>query len=183
MSGGARSGKSTFADRYAKQSGRRVVYVATARVLDEEMKARVQTHRASRPSVWLTVEEPYNLEKALWRYGRQPDKLVLVDCLTMWLANILLQKVGFQGEQLMADTTLASAVAADIIVRAKNAAVLAAKVAAEVVLVTNEVGWGPVPDNPLARLYRDLASLANQAFAAQATEFYLLVAGLPLQLK
>lgn len=182
ISGGARCGKSTLAENYAKTSGREVVYVATSQVLDEEMKERVRAHRRSRPSTWPTVEEPYALEKVLWQYGRRRERLLLVDCLTLWLSNILLDKVGFNGEQL-ADSKIGPVIATYILTRAKNVAALAAKVPAEVVLVTNEVGWGLVPENTLARLYRDLAGKTNQAFAAQADEVYMVVAGLPLRLK
>ncbi len=182
ISGGARSGKSTFAENYAKTSGREVVYVATSQALDEEMRERVKAHRRSRPSTWPTVEEPYALEKVLWHYGRCRERLLLVDCLTLWLSNILLQQVGFNGERL-ADKKPGSIIIGDIITRARNAAVLAAKVPAEVVLVTNEVGMGLVPESSLARLYRDLSGKVNQAFAAEADEVYMLVSGLPLRLK
>lgn len=182
ISGGARCGKSTFAENQAKTSGREVLYVATSQALDEEMKARIRAHRLSRPSTWPTVEEPYALEKVLWHYGRCRERLLLVDCLTLWLSNILLERVGFNGEQLV-DGESGPVIVTDILTRVKNTATLAAQVPAEVVLVTNEVGWGPVPENPLARLYRDLAGKTNQAFAAKADEVYLLVAGLPLRLK
>jgi adenosylcobinamide kinase/adenosylcobinamide-phosphate guanylyltransferase len=182
VSGGARSGKSTFAENHAKISGREVVYVATSQVLDEEMRARVKAHRRFRPSSWPTVEEPYALEKVLWHHGRRRERLLLIDCLTLWLSNIMLEKLGFDGEQLTGREP-DPVIVTDIIARAKNTAALAAKVPAEVVVVTNEVGWGLVPENPLARLYRDLAGKVNQAFATAADEVYMLVAGLPLRLK
>ena len=103
-------------------------------------------------------------------------------CLTLWLSNIMLEKLGFDGEQLTGREP-DPVIVTDIIARAKNTAALAAKVPAEVVVVTNEVGWGLVPENPLARLYRDLVGKVNQAFATAADEVYMLVAGLPLRLK
>jgi adenosylcobinamide kinase/adenosylcobinamide-phosphate guanylyltransferase len=182
VTGGARCGKSTFAENYAETSGREVVYVATCQGLDQEMKGRIAAHRRSRPSTWLTVEEHFLLDKVLLRYGRSLKRLLLVDCLTLWLTNVLLERVGFDGERL-ADEQVGQVVFDYILARAKNIATLAAKVPAEVVLVTNEVGWGLVPENRLARLYRDLAGKVNQVFAAEADEVYMLVAGLPLRLK
>lgn len=182
VSGAVRSGKSTFAEKLAKKSGCEVVYVATAQALDDEMQDRIRIHRDNRPAAWQTVEAPFVLEKVLWRHGGKPNRLLLIDCLTMWLSNILLQKVGFQGEK-MSQVKTNPELRAAIMARVKNTAVLAAKLAAEVVVVTNEVGWGLVPDKPLARLFRDLSGAANQAFADRADRVYLLVAGLPQRLK
>jgi len=181
VTGGARSGKSTFAEGYARESGKKVVYIATSPVVDEETRRRIAAHRRRRPADWETVEEPFRLEEALRRYG-SPDRLLLVDCLTLWLTNHLLERAGLDGEAL-ADAARAESILAELLAYAQATAALTREVAADVVLVSNEVGLGLVPDNPLSRLFRDLVGKSNQCFAAAADEVYVLFSGLPLRLK
>lgn len=162
ITGGARSGKSVIAEAKALSFGPRAVYIATAEVRDTEMAARVVTHQARRGPEWTTHAEPFDLIGALNATdGRGPR---LVDCLTLWLTNLLL---------------------ADRDWRAEAQALVAALPAQRdpVVMVTNEVGAGIVPENKLARDFRDAAGLLNQWVAATADEVILAVAGLPLKVK
>lgn len=173
VTGGARSGKSTFAEAYARRSSKQVVYVATARVLDGEMAERVRAHRAARPAGWLTVEETLNLPSVIRRFD-SPEHLLLVDCLTMLATNLLLEGM---------PTDPGTEVAARVHGRLTEAAQAARAARCDVVAVTNEVGMGIVPDNALSRTYRDVAGRANQEWAARADEVYVLFAGVPLKLK
>jgi adenosyl cobinamide kinase/adenosyl cobinamide phosphate guanylyltransferase len=167
VTGGARSGKSRFAESRlaALAPGGPWRYVATAEVRDDdEMRARIARHQARRGDAWRTVEAPRDLVGAL----RGVDAAgVLVDCLTLWLTNLMLD--GADDDALLA--------AADEVAAAARAA------AVPVVLVTNEVGGGIVPENALARRFRDLAGLVNQRLAAAAAEAWLIAAGLPLRLR
>ena len=166
VTGGARSGKSRFAEaRVAELAPQGPwLYVATAEARDDEMRERIARHQARRGDRWSTVEEPRDLVGAL---GRARAGAVLVDCVTLWLTNLL-----FDGADDPALLGAADAVAA------------AARAAAQpVVMVTNEVGDGIVPDNALARRFRDLAGLVNQRLAAAADEVVLLACGLPLRLR
>lgn len=162
--GGARSGKSAYAERQAlahERCGLRVTYLATAQALDEEMAQRIVHHRARRPSGWRSVEEPLALADALAREAA-PDACVLVDCLTLWLTNVLLAGRDAEIERFLA--------------------VLPA-LPGRIVLVSNEVGWSIVPENALARRFRDEQGRLNQRVAALAERVTLVAAGLPFVLK
>lgn len=163
--GGARSGKSALALRRATESGRAVVWIATAEAGDDEMAARIARHRAERPAHWRTVEEPLHLADALCRAARA-DFCVVVDCLTLWLTNLLLA----EDEALLARETRA---VLDILPTLPG----------QVILVANEVGLGIVPENALARRFRDEAGRLNQAVAAICERVTFVAAGLPLVLK
>lgn len=160
--GGARSGKSALAEQRALSSGREVVYVATAAVGDQEMAARIEHHRSRRPAGWVTVEEPMQLAARL-RAEASADRLILVDCLTLWLTNLLLGP-GLEPER----SGLLQALP---------------ELAGEIILVSNEVGWGIVPENELARRFRDEQGRLNQRVAALAGRVTLVAAGLPIRLK
>lgn len=166
--GGARSGKSRFAEREADQwldqykDGKRI-YVATARIFDEEMRDRVELHKHQRGENWQTIEEPYELTNALSHHIASGE-FVLVDCLTLWLTNLLLAEK---------DTDLA----------VKELCEALSRVESEVVLVANEVGLGIVPENKLARQFRDIAGIANQKVAEVADKVVFITAGLPMILK
>jgi adenosylcobinamide kinase/adenosylcobinamide-phosphate guanylyltransferase len=161
--GGARSGKSDLALRLASEQSSPVVFVATAQARDDEMAERIAQHRRERPADWRTVEEPLRLRKAI--EAVEDDACVVVDCLTLWTANAL--------EALGAAAAEAEAGAA--------AAAAAARRGLTVV-VTNEVGLGLVPDNPLGRSYRDLHGRVNAIWAGAADRAFLLVAGQALAL-
>lgn len=161
--GGARSGKSRHAEQLAEQSGCDVVYIATAEALDAEMTARIAHHRAQRPGHWHLVEEPQALAHVL-RMQAAPDRCLLVDCLTLWLGNLLADEARLQQELAALYAVLP-------------------ELPGEVLLVSNEVGWGIVPDNPLARRFRDEAGRLHQRLAGVCDRVTLVVAGLPLALK
>jgi adenosyl cobinamide kinase/adenosyl cobinamide phosphate guanylyltransferase len=162
--GGARSGKSARAVRLAAAWGGPVTFVATGEARDAEMAARVARHRAARPPHWRTVEAPLELAPAL--RGAAADAFVVVDCLTLWVANLL--------ERGDADER--------VLELAAEAAALAAARPAPVVVVSNEVGWGIVPAEAATRRYRDLLGWVNAAFAGPAAQAWLLVAGRALPL-
>lgn len=159
--GGARSGKSTYAE--AMIGTRPAWYLATARIGDDEMMARVRQHRSRRGDNWETFEEPLELVRALREIAR-PDRPVLVDCLTLWLTNVMLD-----GRD--ATEAIAALVAA------------VPELPGPVIFVSNETGLGIVPDNALARAFRDHAGRLNQAIAAAAGRVVFTVAGLPMMLK
>lgn len=162
--GGARSGKSRIAERLGRQAGAPVVFVATATAGDEEMTERIRAHRMSRPLDWSTVEESLDPAAAV---GLVDDSsFVIVDCLTLWVSNLL--GVGASG--------------ADILEAADAFAVRMKQRPGDGVVVSNEVGWGIVPDNELARRYRDILGTVNATFAEHARRSLLMVAGRALEL-
>ena len=158
MLGGARSGKSTLAERLVRGMGGQPTYIATAAAGDDEMRERIAQHREQRGGGWRTVEEPLALAPAI----RAADGPVLVDCLTLWLSNLM-----FAGRDLAAET----------------AGLLDALAPGPVVLVSNEVGMGLVPDTPLGRRFRDAQGRLNQAVAAAVPRVLFVAAGLPITLK
>ena len=161
--GGAASGKSRLAENLVTASGCRPVYIATAQAWDAEMAARIAAHRMSRADAgWRTVEEPVDLPRAL--ADVTADEAVLIDCATLWLSNLMLAEAGLPG----AEAALMAALAAS---------------PAPVVIVSNEVGQGIVPDNALARRFRDAQGGLNQRLAARAGLVIVVMAGLPLVLK
>ena len=174
--GGVRSGKSRYAQQLADRF-ERVVFIATARIGDEEMRAKVRRHQAERPPEWLTVEEPLELAQALEQHGPSCDVL-LVDCLTIFAAN-LMEDEGEDGTR-MGGVTSREATHEARIEQLCNAL---QSVPCSVVLVSNEVGSGVVPPYPLGRRFRDVLGELNQRVARVADDVLLLVAGLPLALK
>lgn len=180
--GGARSGKSLHAERLAvdwcrAQAGRQVVYVATAAAGDGEMASRIEHHRARRPAEWGLIEAPLALADTL-RAASRPETLLLVDCLTLWLSNLL-----FSG-QAAAQAEAGEPVDCPLLRGQQDALLDAlANLPGPVVLVSNEVGWGIVPMGALSRLFVDEQGRLNQRIAAQADRVTLVAAGLPLLLK
>ena len=159
--GGARSGKSRYAESIITALPPPWIYVATGQGLDAEMAARIEAHRARRGAGWTTVEVPCALAATLAAPGSAP---ILVDCLTLWLSNLMMADAPIEAEF-------------DRLGQALH------KATAPVVMVANEVGSGIVPDNALARRFRDLQGWLNQRIAAQADNVVLVVAGLPLFVK
>ncbi|MGQ0611439.1 MAG: bifunctional adenosylcobinamide kinase/adenosylcobinamide-phosphate guanylyltransferase [Paracoccaceae bacterium] len=159
--GGARSGKSRLAERLVRAAGLPKTYIATAEAWDDEMRARVAAHREGRGEDWACIEAPRDLPGAL---AAAPPGIALIDCATLWLTNVVLAE-------------------ADIV--AETEALLAAldARAGPVVIVTNELGWSIVPENALARRFRDEQGRLNQALAARAALVVTVIAGLPLVLK
>ncbi|MFC3630051.1 bifunctional adenosylcobinamide kinase/adenosylcobinamide-phosphate guanylyltransferase [Paracoccus angustae] len=162
ITGGARSGKSTFAEGVTLSLARPALYIATAEARDAEMTDRIARHQARRGADWTTLAEPLALSQVLKETDGGPPRLV--DCLTLWLSNLML--AGHDLEAAVAGLT-------DLLPR----------LASPVVMVTNEVGWGIVPDNALARAFRDAAGIANQRVAEACDELWLCVAGQPLRIK
>jgi adenosyl cobinamide kinase/adenosyl cobinamide phosphate guanylyltransferase len=162
--GGARSGKSRYAEGLLASAPPPWTYLATAQALDAEMAQRIAAHRARRDARWRTVEAPRDLPGALAAAGGA----VLVDCLTLWLSNLMLAEADVESEAGRLEAALAQR---------------QEKGAGMTVLVANEVGFGIVPDNALARRFRDLQGSLNQRLAAQAERVVLMVAGLPLTVK
>ena len=158
--GGARSGKSRYAESVIAVLPPPWTYVATAEAGDAEMAERIATHRARRGADWQTIEAPRDLPAAL----KSAQGPLLVDCLTLWLSNLMLAEANIDAETALLEQALAAA-------------------PAPVVLVANEVGSGIVPEHPLGRRFRDLQGLLNQRIAARADRVVLVVAGIPLAVK
>ena len=161
--GGARSGKSGFAETLVNQTGLARHYIATGRAFDDEMRERIARHRTDRGEGWTTHEVPVDVVSLLAEID-SPDRVVLVDCLTLWLTNLMMD-----GH----DIARQSAALVDQIHTFKG----------RVVLVSNEVGLGIVPENRMAREFRDHAGRLHQRIAAEADEVYFVAAGLPLKMK
>jgi adenosylcobinamide kinase/adenosylcobinamide-phosphate guanylyltransferase len=170
--GGARSGKSTYAENWARQHGDRVLFVATAQALDDEMRERIAAHRANRPANWDTLEAPLKVGAAIRQQTGFYDT-VLIDCLTLLASNVLLQ-LPEDCTQAQADETVGREV--DALLDTYTAS------SAAWLIISNEVGMGLVPPYRLGRLYRDALGRANQQIARHADEVLLLVAGLPWRL-
>jgi adenosylcobinamide kinase/adenosylcobinamide-phosphate guanylyltransferase len=175
--GGARSGKSLLAEKRAAESGLRVLYLATAEARDGEMARRIAHHRERRPAEWGCAEETLYLAAKL-RELAAPDTCVLVDCLTLWLSNLLFAgqaaKQAEAGEAI--DCPLFNTETAALIE-------LLPQLPGRLILVSNEVGWGIVPMHPISRLFADEQGRLNQRVAAACDQVTLVVAGLPLSLK
>lgn len=163
--GGARSGKSRLAEQIAKDSGLSVVYIATAQALDDEMQQRIEHHRQQRPEHWQVCEEPIYLADRLLQCD-QPNQLILVDCLTLWLTNLLLSE----------DTTLLQQ-------QTEKLLAVLAQLQAQVILVSNETGLGVVPMGEISRHFVDEAGRLHQALGQLAHKVTFCVAGFPMILK
>ena len=162
VTGGARSGKSSFAEKRTKRLGSSLVYIATSEIIDSEIEKRVAEHQARRGSEWQTLHAPLKLTEALFETdGKGP---CLVDCLTIWLNNLI-----FHNE--------------DTVVATKELIKVLEQRSDPVVFVTNEVGSGIVPENALARRFRDEAGRMNQIISQVADEVYVSISGIPLQIK
>lgn len=189
VTGGARSGKSRFAELLAAQVKGPVIYIATAQIWDKEMAQRVKKHRQQRPASWRLIEEPRNIRDNLLQL-KEEKGVILLDCVTLWLSNLLLASQAEQTESEIQTELTASAAPPDlnkvesqILAAVREVAQLAQVIKPFVIFVTNEVGQGIVPENPLARAYRDIAGRSNQILAESADHVYLVVAGLPLEIK
>lgn len=170
--GGVRSGKSRFAQDLAQRlGGDDVLFVATAEAGDEEMTRRIDHHRRSRPAAWKTLEQPLGTGQAMLAIGASPP-VILVDCLTLLVSNVLLQS---EGDAEVTEQRLTAEMDALIAAARQHATTM--------IVVSGEVGQGLVPESPLGRLFRDLLGWANQRLAAEAAATYLMVAGLPVEVK
>ncbi len=179
VTGGARSGKSSYAEQLAASTGENIAYIATAKALDAEMDDRIAKHRLQRPASWRTYETPTNPSAIISAHGGQYEG-ILLDCLTVMITNrMLVHAVDWEDpaiEQLhRVETDVLKEITA--IIDAASAS------RAQLIAVTNEVGYGIVPLSPLARFFRDCAGRANQRMAAAAEEVFLVVSGIPVQIK
>ena len=173
VTGGARSGKSKFAEKLALKLGNgRAAYIATAQIFDEEMAHRIKLHKERRGKNWLTFESPFNADKTI-SYAAENFDVILFDCVTIYLSNFLcaadidnVEKINCDAENLIGA----------LINAAENSN-------ATIIFVSNEVGAGIVPENKLARIFRDIAGLANQQIAAHAEKVFMTVAGIAVDIK
>jgi adenosylcobinamide kinase/adenosylcobinamide-phosphate guanylyltransferase len=166
ITGGARSGKSSFAESLASDLAGKRAYIATAQALDPEMAAKIEKHRRDRGDAWDTYEEPLAVDELLGKLsGRY--QVVLLDCLTLWLSNVIAHTDG--------DDAIAA--------RSRTLVAAIRQFAGTCIVVSNEVGLGIVPDNPLARKFRDLAGMLNQEMARTADEVYFTASGIPVKIK
>ncbi|MBM4453283.1 MAG: bifunctional adenosylcobinamide kinase/adenosylcobinamide-phosphate guanylyltransferase [Chloroflexi bacterium] len=168
--GGARSGKSNFAQDLAKKLSNKVLFVATGQALDDEMQARIEQHQKDRPKSWRTLETPTNLGTQIEKHVGNAQ-VVLIDCLTLLVSNLL----GDDSDYPRAESK--------VIAEINGLIACTCKVNASFIIISNEVGLGIVPENRTARLYRDLLGKANQLLAQYANEVYFLVAGIATQIK
>lgn len=173
VTGGARSGKSQFAEKLALKLGKnRAAYIATAQIFDDEMAYRVQLHKQRRGKNWLTFESPFNADKTV-SYAAKNFDVILFDCVTIYLSNFLCNANLDDEEKIFVDF---KNLIENLISAAKNSG-------ATVIFVSNEVGAGIVPENKLARKFRDLAGIANQMIATEAEKVFLTVAGFAVDIK
>lgn len=188
VTGGARSGKSTFAENYAREASKRVVYIATAAGDDEEMRRRIAAHRQRRPKHFITIEERYYPHLVLEKEGRA-DTFILLDCLTLLLSNHLIKEAFREGGaernqgEILDDAAEQERVMERILDYIGGLSLLLRSSPADVLVVTNEVGMGLVPEYPLSRVFRDLSGRANQIIASRADEVWFTVCGIPQRIK
>ena len=168
ITGGARSGKSKLALQLAERTGGKVAFIATAQAGDDEMAERILIHKKSRPKEWTTIEEPIDIPSAISKVA--DHDVAIIDCLTLLLSNLML-------EDKSLDET------GRILGRMEDLVKASRSFKGTVIVVSNEVGMGIVPENELARKFRDLAGRANQIIADAADEVYLCVSGIPVKLK
>lgn len=174
ITGGARSGKSSFAESFYKGSDD-VVYIATSKIYDDEMEERIRLHRSSRPSQWRTFEGNYNLCRSIGE-----EKNYLLDCITVLTSNIMfditenMDKIPFEVQKKVENTVIDEVGSFINEIRSRNL---------NLVMVTNEVGSSIVPENYIARVYRDIAGRINQKIAKLCDEVYLVTCGIPLRIK
>lgn len=166
VTGGCRSGKSSFALDYANRHFIKKVYLATSLALDDEMKDRIRRHQEQRGSDWVTVEEEKEISKAISSLSKGID-VVLIDCLTMWISNLLLANQG--QEQIFEELEYFIEIIKDS--------------PQSIITVSNEVGYGVVPDNAISRIFRDVVGIANQRVAACSDTVVMTVAGIPNVIK
>jgi adenosylcobinamide kinase/adenosylcobinamide-phosphate guanylyltransferase len=183
--GGARSGKSSYAERRAKElGGESVLYVATSETKDVEMVERVEKHRSERPSAWGTVEAPRNVAQAIGR-ERSAEKVILLDCMTFLVANHLMDAAAPEDDPFDAPSSdpFDAEIEANVVAEVESLVKYLQEADVEMLVVSNEVGLGVVPPYELGRAYRDILGRANQILARHADEVLLFVAGIPMKVK
>ena len=163
--GGVRSGKSSFAVNLAKKSKKKPVFIATCKPLDKEMVTRVKKHQSSRPKSWKTVEEDINLSSVIKKL--KVDNVAIIDCLTLWICNLLMANLSKKKIDAKIKEFIDALKATE----------------ATIIIVSNEIGWGIVPENKLSREFRDIIGLLHQRVAKVSSQVHLMVAGLSLPVK
>lgn len=175
VTGGVRSGKSKFAQELISTIGKEVRYIATAEAKDKEMEKRIRLHKQNRPCTWQTIEEPTNLEKY---FNTEIKEITLIDCVTIWVSNLLLLNDNKGKEYWESDKGLKEVeLKIDYFISSLKS------YPCSVVLVTNEVGWGGIAMSPLGRAYQDILGWTNQKLASAADEIYFVVSGIPMKIK
>jgi adenosylcobinamide kinase/adenosylcobinamide-phosphate guanylyltransferase len=177
ITGGVRSGKSRLAETLANSSGRQIYYMATMQRIsgDHEQDERIDRHRRRRPDTWLTVECPYSLAESIGQLPGDVDACVIIDCLSLFVTNLMLSQEMSENPYACEAFVMNSS---DAVLKA-----ISSKNRLHFIVVTNEVGWGVVPESSLGRAFRDFLGMANQRFAAQAETVWLICSGLPVKLK
>jgi adenosylcobinamide kinase / adenosylcobinamide-phosphate guanylyltransferase len=173
--GGARSGKSAFAEGLAKKY-KEIAYIATAEVKDDEMLERIRIHQTRRPSNWKTIESPYHVDKSIMDIPGNID-LICIDCITLYITNMLLK------DEIITNRNYLKQKKEQIFAEIKKLSKVCRKSRADIIMVSNEIGLGIVPDNILSRLFRDIAGRTNQILADEADEVYFMVAGIAQKIK
>lgn len=180
VTGGARSGKSTFGEKYVAELAERIAYIATAIPFDDEMKSRIRHHRDTRPQEWTTVEKYFEIDRVIPSIAVEHDGIIL-DCVTLMVSNMMLEAPGMDWSDpdplKVHEIQEAALDHAKAIMEALRASEMSA------VLITNEIGMGIVPENPMARAFRDIAGRVNQCLAGLSDEVWLLVSGIPVKIK
>ncbi|MFQ6044056.1 MAG: bifunctional adenosylcobinamide kinase/adenosylcobinamide-phosphate guanylyltransferase [Candidatus Poribacteria bacterium] len=174
ITGGARSGKSRYAVELAKQKSGKVAFIATAIAGDEEMTQRIRMHQSARPTDWTTIEESINVAQSIADVVSNHD-IIIVDCLTLLITNLVFEPP-YQGEIDDEKEEKIYAAVEQIIETTKN-------IEATVIVISNELGMGLVPEDALARRFRDIAGRANQLMAEAADEVYVCISGIPMRIK
>lgn len=180
ITGGARSGKSSYAEKLAKELEGNVLYIATSIPFDEEMKLRIKKHKESRPQEWDTFEGYKGLGRVISDKGRQ-YKGILLDCITVMVTNLFLEYTGMEGINFPREDFIKAEKAIEKEIEELMKGIGESE--ATVMLVTNELGSGIVPENTLARAFRDIAGRVNQYIGSRCDEVYMTVCGIPLKLK
>ncbi len=173
ITGGARSGKSNFAEKMALSLGKPVAYLATGQPLDKEMAHRIKKHKSRRSTEWETYEEPIEVSELVSSLGFEKE-VILIDCLTLLVSNLLLREKNKVGNPQWEEK---------ILLEIEKLTEISYKVPAQIIIVSNEVGMGLVPDNPLGRVYRDILGRANSIGANKADEVFMVISGIPLKIK
>jgi len=180
VTGGARSGKSTFAENLVREKGERILYTATAKAIDEEMVERIRRHQNNRPAEWDTLESYRGLGEVLPERSGQYQGMLL-DCVTIMSTNLLFDHPAMAKEEVSLEEM--NAAEAEVMAEIDHFIASFSRLQADLIMVSNEVGFGLVPEYPLARFFRDVLGRVNQRLAAAADEAYLVVSGLTVKLK
>lgn len=181
VTGGARSGKSAFAEGLCDQFGERIGYIATAAALDEGMIERIKRHQERRPDSWITFEKQQHIHEVFTSENTQNLDIFLLDCLTVWTTNIMLGDFSIDWDTLPRDRV--NEIEAEVLNQVRSMIELVRDRDLNVIVVTNEVGLGIVPENRLARIFRDIAGKANELVASCADEVHFVVSGIPMRIK